>query len=87
MRNGTLKYPKNRFVKHLPKRLSKPSATWLSDNLVKYGFNDFMTQCRHSPLIRYTTSPQNRIRDDPPGRIITEADVATVKSVHKQIMK
>ena len=43
MRNGTLKYPQNRFVKHLPKRISKQSAIRLSDDLVKYGFNDFMT--------------------------------------------
>ena len=84
MRNGTLKYPQNRFVKHLPKRISKQSAIRLSDDLVKYGFNDFMTQCRHSPFVRCNVSPQNRIRDDPPARVITEADGATAKSARKQ---
>ena len=84
MRNGTLKYPQNRFVKHLPKRMSGSPAIRLSDDLVKYGFNDFMTQCRHSPLVRCNVSPQNRIRDDPPARVITEADGATVKSARKQ---
>ena len=79
MRNGTLKYPENRFDKHLPKQMS--------DNSVKQRFNDFMAQCRHSSFVRYTASPQNRIRDDPPGRVITEVDRAAVKSTWKQKMK
>ena len=47
-------------------------------------FNDFMTQCRQSPFVRRTASPQNRIRDDPPACVVTEADGATAKSVWKQ---
>ncbi len=84
MRKGTFKYPDNRFGGHLPKRIPEPSEPRLSDNPVKYGFNDFMTQCRHSSLVRRTASPQNRIRDDPPMCVITEADNATAKSAWKQ---
>ena len=43
-----------------------------------------MTQCRQSPFVRRTASPQNRIRDDPPACVVTEADGATAKSVWKQ---
>ena len=84
MRNGTFKYPENRFFGHLPKRIPEPSEPRLSDNPVKYGFNDFMTQCRHSSLVRRTASPQNRIRDDPPVCLFTEADNVATKSVWKQ---
>lgn len=51
MRNGTFKHLENRFCGYLPKRIPEPSETRLSDNSVTYGFNDFMTQCRHSLLI------------------------------------
>ena len=84
MRKGTLKYPETRFCGYLPKRMSEPSETRFSDNSVTYGFNDFMTQCRHSSLVRRTASPQNRIRDDPPARVVKEADGATAKSAWKQ---
>ena len=83
MRNGTFKYPENRFFGHLPKRIPEPSEPRLSDNPVKYGFNDFMTQCRHSSLVRRTASPQNRIRDDPPVCLFTEADNVATKSAYK----
>ena len=65
MINGTFKYPEIRFFGYLPKRIPEPSETRFSDNSVTYGFNDFMTQCRQSPFVRRTASPQNRIRDDP----------------------
>ena len=84
MINGTFKYPEIRFFGYLPKRIPEPSETRFSDNSVTYGFNDFMTQCRHSSLVRRTASPQNRIRDDPPACVVTEADGATAKSVWKQ---
>ena len=84
MINGTFKYPEIRFFGYLPKRIPEPSETRFSDNSVTYGFNDFMTQCRHSSLVRRTASPQNRIRDDPPVRVVKEADGATAKSAWKQ---
>ena len=42
MRKGTFKYPDNRFGGYLPKRIPEPSEPRLSDNLVKYRFNDFI---------------------------------------------
>ncbi|MDB1000523.1 hypothetical protein ABG864_22370 [Phocaeicola vulgatus] len=87
MRNGTLKYPENRFCGYLLLRIPEPSETRLSDNSVTYGFNDFMTQCRHSSFVRRTASPQNRIRDDPPMCVITEADNAVIQSAYKQKIK
>ena len=72
------------MVGHLPKRMPEPSETRLSDNPVKHGFNDFMTQCRHSSLVCRIAPPHNRIRDDPPIRVINEADGTTAKSVWKQ---
>ena len=87
MRKGTLKYPENRFGGHLPKRIPEQSETRLSDNSVTYGFNDFMTQCRHSSLVRRTVSPQNRIRDDPPVCLFTETDNAVIQSAYKQKIK
>ncbi len=83
MINGTFKYPEIRFFGYLPKRIPEPSETRFSDNSVTYGFNDFMTQCRHSSLVRRTASPQNRIRDDPPVCLFTEADNVATKSAYK----
>ena len=83
MRKGIFKYPDNRFGGHLPKRIPEPSETRFSDNSVTYGFNDFMTQCRQSPFVRRTASPQNRIRDDPPMCLFTEADNVATKSAYK----
>ena len=76
MRNGTLKYPENRFGGHLPKRIPKPSETRFSDNSVTYGFNDFMTQCRHSLLIYYITSVLNLMGVNQPICVITETEDA-----------
>ena len=87
MRNGILKYPENCFIGHLPKRIPEPSETRLSDNSVTYRFNDFMTQCRHSSLVRRTASPQNRIRDDPFACLFTETDNAEIQSAYKQKIK
>ena len=87
MRNGIFKYPDNRFGGHLPKRIHEPSETRLSDNSVTYGFNDFMTQCRQSSLVRRTASPQNRIRGDPPVCLFTETDNAVIQSAYKQKIK
>lgn len=83
MRNVTFKYSENRFGKYPQKLIPEPSETQLSDNSVTYGFNDFMTQCRHSSLVRRTASPQNRIRDDPPMCLFTEADNVATKSAYK----
>ena len=87
MRKGIFKYPDNRFGGHLPKRIPEPSETRLSDNSVTHGFNDFMTQCRHSSLVRRTASPQNRIRGDPPVCLFTETDNAVIQSACKQKIK
>ena len=87
MKNETLKYPENRFCGHLQKRIPEPSETQLSDNSVTYGFNDFMTQCRQSSLVRRTASPQNRIRGDPPVCLFTETDNAVIQSAYKQKIK
>ena len=83
MRKEKFKYTEIHFGRHLPKRIPEPSETRLSDNPVKYRFNDFMTQCRHSSLVRRTASPQNRIRDDPPVCLFTEADNVATKSTYK----
>ena len=87
MINGTFKYPEIRFFGYLPKRIPEPSETRLSDNSVTYGFNDFMTQCRHSSFVRRTASPQNRIRDDPSACLFTETDNAVIQSAYKQKIK
>ena len=87
MRKGIFKYPDNRFGGHLPKRIPEPSETRLSDNSVTHGFNDFMTQCRHSSLVRRTASPQNRIRGDPPVCLFTETDNAVIQFACKQKTK
>ena len=76
MIKGTLKYPENRFCGYLPKRISEPLETRLSDNSVTYGFNDFMTQCRHSLLICYITSALNLISVNQPICVITETEDA-----------
>ena len=76
MRNGTFKYPDNRFGGHLPKRIPGPSEPRLSDNSVTYGFNDFMTQCRHSLLICNITLALNLIDGNLPIGVIKETDIA-----------
>ena len=52
MKNEAFKYPANRFGGYLPDRIPEPSDTRLSNDAVIHGFNDFMTQCRHSPVIQ-----------------------------------
>ena len=84
MINGTFKYPEIRFFGYLPKRIPEPSETRFSDNSVTYGFNDFMTQCRHSPVIRIPASPLKRIRDEPDGRRFADADIHVTDSVSEQ---
>ena len=59
--------PANRFGGYLPNRISEPSDTRFSSDAVIHGFNDFMTQCGHSSVIRIPASPLKRIRDEPPG--------------------
>ena len=76
MINGTFKYPEIRFFGYLPKRIPEPSETRFSDNSVTYGFNDFMTQCRHSLLICYITSALNLISVNQPICVITETEDA-----------
>ena len=77
MEKGTFRNPANRFGGYLQTRLSELSETRLSDNPMKHGFNDFMTQCRQSPAIRSIVPPQHRIRDDPTVRRTTEAEAQT----------
>lgn len=77
MEKGTFRNPTNRFSGYPQTRLSEPSETQLSDNPMKHGFNDFMTQCRQSPVIRSIVPPLHRIRDDPKVRRTTEADAQT----------
>ncbi|WP_287565807.1 hypothetical protein [Parabacteroides sp.] len=67
MEKGTFRYPANRFDGYLPNRISELSDTRFSSDAVIHGFNDFMTQCRHSSVIRIPVSPLKRIRDEPPG--------------------
>ena len=76
MINGTFKYPEIRFFGYLPKRIPEPSETRFSDNSVTYGFNDFMTQCRHSLLICYITSALNLMGVNQPICVITETEDA-----------
>ncbi|WP_302614158.1 hypothetical protein [uncultured Bacteroides sp.] len=67
MEKGTFRYPANRLGGHLQNRISALPDTRFSSDAVIHGFNDFMTQCRHSPVIRIPASPLKRIRDGPPG--------------------
>lgn len=76
MINGTFKYPEIRFFGYLPKRIPESSETRFSDNSVTYGFNDFMTQCRHSLLICYITSALNLMGVNQPICVITETEDA-----------
>ena len=76
MINGTFKYPEIRFFGYLPKRIPEPSETRFSDNSVTYGFNDFMTQCRHSLLICHITSALNLMGVNQPICVITETEDA-----------
>ena len=86
MRNGTLKYPENRLTGHLSKRIPKPSETRLSDNSVTYGFNDFMTQCRHSLLICYITPALNLINGNLPICVIPETKIAINMDTENKII-
>ncbi|MCZ2575726.1 hypothetical protein O1443_07535 [Bacteroides fragilis] len=83
MKNGTFKYPANRFGRYLPNRISAPSDTRFSNGAVIHGFNDFMTQCRHSSIIRIPASPLKRIRDESVGWRYTETDTHITGSVPK----
>ena len=86
MRNGTLKYPENRFTGYLSKRMPEPSETRLSDNSVTYGFNDFMTQCRHSSFIRCTASSQSLIGGNLPICVIMETEYAIRVEAENEII-
>ena len=81
MKNEAFKYPANRFGGYLPNRISEPSDTRLSNDAVIHGFNDFMTQCRHSSVIRIPASPLKRIRDEPICQCLTDADIYVTDSV------
>ena len=80
MEKGTFKYPANRLGGHLPNRISEPSDTRSSSYAVIHGFNDFMTQCRRSPVIRIPVSPLKRIRDEPVNRGCEDAGIQTCHS-------
>ena len=84
MKNEAFKYPANRFGGYLPDRIPEPSDTRLSNDAVIHGFNDFMTQCRHSPVIRIPASPLKRIRDEPDRRRFADADIHVTDSVSEQ---
>lgn len=64
MRNDIVQYPKLYTGKHLPKRLSGSLDTCISDVSMIYGFNDFMTYCRQSPIIRNIVSLMHLICDE-----------------------
>ncbi len=64
MRNDIVQYPKLYTGKYLPKRLSGSSDNCILNDSVTYRFNDFMTYCRQSPIIRNIVSLINRIRDE-----------------------
>ena len=84
MEKGTFRYPANRFGGYLPNRISEPSDTRFSSDAVIQGFNDFMTQCRHSSVIRIPASPLKRIRDEPICQCFTDADMYVTASVQEQ---
>ena len=84
MEKGTFRYPANRFGGYLPNRISEPSDSRFSSDAVIYGFNDFMTQCRHSSVIRIPASPFKRIRDGPICQCFTDADMYITASVQEQ---
>ena len=84
MKNEAFKYPANRFGGYLPDRIPEPSDARLSNDAVIHGFNDFMTQCRHSPVIRIPASPLKRIRDEPDRRRFADADIHVTDSVSEQ---
>ena len=84
MEKGTFRYPANRFGGYLPNRISEPSDSRFSSDAVIYGFNDFMTQCRHSSVIRIPASPLKRIRDGPICQCFTDADMYITASVQEQ---
>ena len=84
MKNEAFKYPANRFGGYLPDRIPEPSDTRFYNDAVIHGFNDFMTQCRHSPVIRIPASPLKRIRDEPDGRRFADADIHVTDSVSEQ---
>ena len=86
MRNGTLKYPENCFTGYLPKRIPEPSETQLSDNSVTCGFNDFMTQCRHSLLICNIDLALNLIGGNLPICVNTETEDAVHMEAKNQII-
>ena len=84
MKNEAFKYPANRFGGYLPDRIPEPSDTRFYNDAVIHGFNDFMTQCRHSPVIRIPASPLKRIRDEPDRRRFADADIHATDSVSEQ---
>ena len=84
MKNEAFKYPANRFGGYLPDRIPEPSDTRFPNDAVIHGFNDFMTQCRHSSVIRTSASPLKRIRDEPDRRRFADADIHVTDSVSEQ---
>ena len=84
MKNEAFKYPANRFGGYLPDRIPEPSDARFPNDAVIHGFNDFMTQCRHSPVIRIPASPLKRIRDEPDRRRFADADIHVTDSVSEQ---
>ena len=84
MKNEAFKYPANRFGGYLPDRIPEPSDARFPNDAVIHGFNDFMTQCRHSSVIRIPASPLKRIRDEPDRRRFADADIHVTDSVSEQ---
>ena len=73
MEKGTFQIPGKPLRRIFAKPKVRTVGTRFSSDAVIYGFNDFMTQCRHSPVIRIPASPQNRIRAEPPP--FADADI------------
>ena len=84
MKNEAFKYPANRFGGYLPDRIPEPSDTRFYNDAVIHGFNDFMTQCRHSSVIRIPAPPLKRIRDEPDSQRFADADIHVTDSVSEQ---
>lgn len=80
MRKGIFKHPKNRFCGYLPKGIPEQSETRFSDNSVTYGFNDFMTQCRHSSLLYDITSALNLTGNNQPVCVTETEDAAHMEA-------
>jgi hypothetical protein len=83
MRNDIVQYPKIQTGKHLLKQMFGSSDTCISNNSMTYRFNDYMTYCRQSPVIRNIVLSMLRIRDEPLIRRFIETETEIIRFVWK----